>query len=106
MPNEKFSMSLGTDSNVKVESFPVLKYHEQVGIHFRQNNNNNNELFQLGMISKHSSTSFEQKFRVKNSKSNEITLRIKHQIPRATEQNISVDLLFEKKSKTIFRLNC
>ncbi|PAV74112.1 hypothetical protein WR25_21041 isoform C [Diploscapter pachys] len=37
MPNEKFSMSLGTDSSVKVESSPVLKYHEQVGINFRNN---------------------------------------------------------------------
>jgi len=76
-PGEEFSCSLGVDPSVKVEFKPPHKFHEQVGL-----------------LSKSSVIHQEQKFSIKNTKASEsVTITLKEQIPKSTDEKIRVRLL-------------
>ncbi|CAD6192444.1 unnamed protein product [Caenorhabditis auriculariae] len=76
-PGERFSVSLGVDTAIKVEYKPAKKYHEQTGF-----------------INKSSTNVNEQLISVKNSRSEHpILITIKHHVPRSTDEKIKISLI-------------
>ncbi|KHN86723.1 Protein F37C4.5 [Toxocara canis] len=74
-PNERFLCSLGVDPAVKVVYKPAHKFSEQVGL-----------------MTKSSSTSHEQRILIKNTKNEGILITVNEHIPKSTDEKIKIKL--------------
>ncbi|CAJ0583575.1 unnamed protein product, partial [Mesorhabditis spiculigera] len=75
-PGEHFNVSLGVDASIKVDYKPA---HDKKG--------------QSGLITKTSSTQRHQKVVIKNTKKESVLVTIHEQIPRSTDEKITVKVL-------------
>ncbi|PAV81126.1 hypothetical protein WR25_22376 isoform A [Diploscapter pachys] len=75
-PGERFNVSLGVDSSIRISYKPAREYKEQKGV-----------------ITKNSSNIHEQIVNVKNTRRDGILLTLKEHVPRSTDEKIKVALL-------------
>ena len=79
-PGEHFRISLGADPAVRITYKPAHRVKEQ-----------------LGMINKVSNLVHQQTIDIKNTRSDEIMIIVKEQIPRSTDEKIKVKVLSPEK---------
>ncbi len=76
-PSEEFSCSLGVDPAVRVEYKPVRKKNEQSGV-----------------LTKTAITTVEQRIELKNTRSDQVNLRLLEQIPLSGDEKLKVNGFF------------
>ena len=75
-PQEEFYCSLGVDPAIRIEYKPIRKYKEQ-----------------SGLISKSTTTTYEQLIEIKNTTANNIKLLLSENLPLTNDEKITVKLI-------------